>query len=548
MIKKRRQARSRQGLEASSLNKELLRAHYQVVKTIREGGFALVKLAKHLLTDTLVAVKVLNKRDCRFFATELELLKCVDHPNIIKLYEVVDTEEHLYLVMEYVDGGDLVDYLQKVDRLGEEAARLLFGQILRAVQYCHDHGIVHRDLKAENVLLDGRGAAKLCDFGLSARFSLGEQLTRGCGTMAYWAPEMFKQEGYQGPKVDVWSLGVLLYYMVMGEVPYDGKSWVVLRRQVLEGKVKLRKCFSPELRGILAYMMTVDPEKRPTVKQVMSHPWLQQTRRESPRPSQMTPDRPDPSILLVMSRYLGFDAGEVQAALSAKTFDSAMATYRILQEQQDKGRDLTSLVRQLLPGLQSCPSPAHPSCGRRVCLKRASAPPGHPDRLPAEQEEESGRRATLSLCVPCLFCSPCISGTEGTKGRKPCPAPTAEPAAEAGTPSFPKGQLSKVTCPAPEQDRQVGSRADSLPHILHNTWMRPPAGEKISSAAPGPATMKAEQEMEGPKPPPPARTETSEPSAQPTESKKNEQLGHWKRLKKNIIQCFQRLGCLSHSR
>ncbi|KAM4874042.1 sperm motility kinase 4A-like [Thomomys bottae] len=568
MISKLRQARSRRGRRARSSDQELLRAGYRVLRTLREGGFARVQLAEHLLTDTLVAVKALDKRESPFFATELELLGSVEHPNIVRLYEVVDTEERVYLVMEYLDGGDLVDHLQKVDRLEEAAARPLFGQILRAVQYCHDHGIVHRDLKAENVLLDGKGAAKLCDFGLSARFSPGEQLTRECGTLAYWAPELFKQEGYQGPKVDVWSLGVLLYYMVMGHLPYDGRSWVVLRRQVLEGRFKLRTRFSPELKGILAYLMTADPKKRPSVWQVMHHPWLRQTEAASPSPSQVVLDRPDPAILQIMSCYLGFDPGEVRAGLSGRTFNGAMATYRMLYHQQDQSQDLRRLVRQPLPGPPPCPSPAHPSY-RHVPFKRASAPDCHPATcLPAEQqqqeEEESGRRRARSVCLPCLLWNPSKTGPRGkTEGRKSLLAPASVPAAAVYLPTC---HSSELPCPAPEQERQVSSRADSLPCILHNTWTWGAQRERdLSSAVPGPeasdpswkgpgetqessklasespavemSTRGTEAEMEGSPPPPlgSAAAETSTPA--------NERGRGWERLKKNIASYFRKMCC-----
>ncbi|XP_012879442.1 PREDICTED: serine/threonine-protein kinase MARK2-like [Dipodomys ordii] len=147
------------GLEASSSHEELLRAHYRVLRTIGEGGFASVQLAKHLPTDSLVTVKTINKRDCPSVYTELDILKSVEHPNIIKLYKVVEAEQQLNLVMEYLEGGDLADYVYKVGRLREQEARLLFRQIMRAVRYCHDHGIIHWDLKAENILQPGHSQA-----------------------------------------------------------------------------------------------------------------------------------------------------------------------------------------------------------------------------------------------------------------------------------------------------------------------------------------------------------------------------------------------------
>ncbi|XP_048193488.1 sperm motility kinase 2B-like [Perognathus longimembris pacificus] len=551
---------SRQGLGASSSTKELLMAHYQVLRTIREEGFAPIKLARHLPTDTLVAVKILHQRDRDFFAVEVDILKSVDHQNIVKLYEVIETKERLYLVMEYLDIGDLVDHLQKVDRMEEEAARPLFWQILRGVKYCHDNGIAHRDLKAENILLDSRGTAKLCDFGLSTRFSPGEELYRECGTLAYLAPEMLKHQRYQGPKVDVWSLGVLLYYMVMGDVPYKGRSWVVLKAQVLAGKFKIRKCFSPELRGLLAYMMTANPNQRPSVWQVMRHPWFRHHEATLPSASQTVQKQPDPAILQIMSTYLGFAPGEVRAALSGRTFNAAMATFQILQEQQDQGQTLTSLVRRPLPGPPPCPSPVHPSC-QNVPFKRASAPVRHPAAgLPAEQQrEKGGRKDGRSVTLSCLLWSPSITVTDGeTEGSQPPPAPAA------ATRSLPMGQPRELTCLAPEQEKHVGSRADSLPHILYNTWTWGTKGERdISSAAPHLETSAQEWKDPG------ETEERSEPASKPTaaetptrgteaamgcsappssdsagaETSTNGRGRHWTRLKKCITNCLRKMCC-----
>ncbi|XP_048195698.1 sperm motility kinase 4A-like [Perognathus longimembris pacificus] len=563
MFSKRSEERSLHSLEASSSYRELLKAHYQVLKTIRKGGFAPVRLARHLLTNTLVAVKVLDKRDSEFFPTEVEIFKSVDHPNITKLYEVIETEDWLFIVMEYLEGGDLSNYLKKVERMREEQARPMFQQILRAVKYCHDNGIAHRDLKAENILLDGRGQVKLCDFGLSTWFLPQQKLEETCGTLAYWAPEMFNQQRYQGPKVDVWSLGVLLYYMVMGDVPYPGTSWIEVKKQVLGGKFLLRKCFSPELRGLLAFLMTFEPKKRPTVRQVMHHPWLRKIAAASSSPSQTLLDQPDPAILNIMSVYFGFEPGEVRAALDEKKFNAAMATYLILQDQQDGSKYFKRLMRCPLPGPPPCPSPAHPSY-KNAPFRRASAPVCHPAAgLPAEQQEEEGdRKVTRSVCLPCLLRNPCMTCTDWeTEGIQP------PPALAAAAVCLTMGQPSEQTCPAPEEERHEGSRANSRPLVLYNTWTGDMKRERaISSAAPGPEgsdtswkgsaeeqesnklppgpaarkmpSRDTAQKMEGSKPPP-----NSPAPTKPTESPANEQLGRFQSFRKNIINCFRRLCC-----
>ncbi|XP_069878982.1 sperm motility kinase 4A-like [Dipodomys merriami] len=508
MASKRREAKSWQSLEAISVKNELLKAHYQLLRTIGEGGFAPVKLARHLPTDSLVAVKVLDKRDIPFFANELDILKTVDHPNIVRLFEVVESEERIYLVMEYLDGGDLTDLLKKVQRMREDEARQVFRQVLRAIKYCHDNGIAHRDIKPDNIILDSKGTAKLGDFGFSVRVQPGQELEGECGTMAYWAPEIFKQQHYQGPKVDVWGLGVVLYYMVMGNVPYTGRSWIVLRKQVLRGRFELRKSFSSELCGMLAYLLTEDPKKRPSVKQIIRHPWLRPMVSTSPSLKARTPNKPDPTILYVMAVYLGFDPADVREALSDRKFNAAMGTYRILQGQQDKGRNLTRLMKRLLPLRPPCPSPAFPGA-LPLHIKRASAPARHRRPVPVDQpdeEEEDGRRKrSASICLPCLLCSPCMTGTGRVMVDRKSLSPAA--AAAGATTTLP-------TCPTPETP--AVSRDESLPNILYNTWTQAKQREKrekdISSATPGPeaADAKAPEDVEVviqlPSEPPPAET------------------------------------------
>ncbi|XP_048214606.1 sperm motility kinase 4A-like [Perognathus longimembris pacificus] len=566
------------GFWGSTSARELRRARYGVLRTIRRGGFAPIKLAKHLPTDSLVAVKILDKTDIDFSASEADILKSVEHQNIVKLFQVVETRERLYLVMEYID-RDLADYVQEVDCMDEEEARQIFWQILSGVKYCHDNFIAHRDLKAENILLDSRGTAKLCDFGLSIRFLPRQLLDMECGTMAYWPPEMFKQQRYQGPKMDVWSLGVLLYYMVMGELPYKGGSRVVLREQVLSGVFLVRRSFSRELRGILAYMMKSDPELRPSVWQLMHHRWFRQHEAALACPTQKVQEQPDPTILHIMSTYLGFAPEEVLEALSGRTFNAARATFHILQQQQDLGQNLANLARLMrypLPGPPPCPSPVQPFC-RKVPFKRASAPVRHPATgLPAEQQEEGSRKGTRSVHLPSVLWSSRTSATDGeTEDSQPPPAPAA-----AAAMTLPMDQPRELTClgpeqenhvgsradslPAPKQEKQVGIRSDSLPDILYNTWTRGSEGERdISSAAPhqetsaeeckdpGETEERSEVALETSEAETPTRSTeaamegSAPPSSDPadTETSTNGRGRRWKRLKQYIGNCLKKFCC-----
>ncbi|XP_048193649.1 sperm motility kinase 4A-like [Perognathus longimembris pacificus] len=542
MIRKSRQVRFLWDPQVISTTKELRGAHYEVLRTIARGAFAPIKLARHLLTDSLVAVKILNKIDSEFFMTEVDILKSVEHQNIVKLFEVVETEERMYLVMEYLD-GDLADYVQMVGRMEEELARPIFWQILGGVKYCHDHCIAHRDLKAENVLLNSRGIAKISDFGLSTRFLPRQELQRVCGTMTYWPPEIFKHQKYQGPKMDVWSLGVLLYYIVMGELPFKGRSWVVLKEQVPAGIFKIRKGLSPEFLGVLSYMMTANPKLRPSVWQVMSHSWFGEIEEEPPSLIETVEKQPDPTILQLMNSYLGIPPEEVQAALSGRIFNAASATFKILQDQQEQGQELTCLVRHPLPGPPPCPSPVDSSC-RNLPFKRASAPVRHPAAgLPDEQqEEEGGRKGTRSVCLPYILWSPSTSVTDGkTEGSQSTPAPAA------AAKSIPTGQPRELTCPAPEKQQQMGKRAGSLPNILYNLWTWNTEGERdISSAAPhlepsvqeckDPGETEERSEIA-------SETTVAETPSRGTEAVMGLRGRLWKRLKKVAKRCRKMCCC-----
>uniref|UniRef100_A0A673CW65 non-specific serine/threonine protein kinase n=1 Tax=Sphaeramia orbicularis TaxID=375764 RepID=A0A673CW65_9TELE len=302
--------------------------NYRLLKTIGKGNFAKVKLARHVLTGKEVAPCV--ARFSQLFR-EVRIMKMLNHPNIVKLFEVIETEKTLYLVMEYASGGEVFDYLVAHGRMKEKEARAKFRQIVSAVQYCHQKCIVHRDLKAENLLLDADMNIKIADFGFSNEFTLGNKLDTFCGSPPYAAPELFQGKKYDGPEVDVWSLGVILYTLVSGSLPFDGQNLKELRERVLRGKYRIPFYMSTDCENLLKKFLILNPSKRGSLEQIMRDRWMNVGYEEDelkpyiePQPDYKDPRRTD--IMLQM----GFSQEEIQDSLVNQKYNDVMATYLLL--------------------------------------------------------------------------------------------------------------------------------------------------------------------------------------------------------------------------
>ncbi|AFZ81659.1 protein kinase domain-containing protein [Theileria equi strain WA] len=205
---------------------------------------------------------------------EITAISGLYHPNIIQLYELIDTPDTLFIIMEYVDGGELFEYVSQKSRLREVEAIRLFRQILSAVDFCHRRMLCHRDLKPENILLDKCMNIKLGDFGLSNFMRDGECLKTPCGSPNYASPEVICGKPYSGPEVDIWSCGIILYVLLCGALPFDDDEM-----PVLFGKIKLGKFYIPghitkDAKWLLLRMLDANPQTRITMEELMSHPWL----------------------------------------------------------------------------------------------------------------------------------------------------------------------------------------------------------------------------------------------------------------------------------
>eukprot|EP00934_Nitzschia_sp_Nitz4_P006442 Nitzschia sp. Nitz4//scaffold35_size145790//57757//60038//NITZ4_003022-RA/size145790-augustus-gene-0.115-mRNA-1//1//CDS//3329549100//6432//frame0 len=250
-------------------------------KNLGIGAFGKVKLATHVVTGHKVAVKILNKAKIKQLGMEekvrreINILHLCTHPHIIRLYEVIDTPTDIFLVNEYVSGGELFDYIVSKGRLSADEARNFFHQIISGVEYCHFQKIVHRDLKPENLLLDAKLNIKIADFGLSNLMRDGDFLRTSCGSPNYAAPEVISGNLYAGPEVDVWSCGVILYALLCGSLPFDDESIPSLFRKIKSGMYSLPTYLSQLAKNLIPRMLEVDPMKRITIPEIRLHPWFQ---------------------------------------------------------------------------------------------------------------------------------------------------------------------------------------------------------------------------------------------------------------------------------
>ncbi|XP_029611127.1 MAP/microtubule affinity-regulating kinase 3 isoform X7 [Salmo trutta] len=310
--------------------------NYRLLKTIGKGNFAKVKLARHILTGREVAIKIidktqLNPTSLQKLFREVRIMKILNHPNIVKLFEVIETEKTLYLVMEYASGGEVFDYLVAHGRMKEKEARAKFRQIVSAVQYCHQKNIVHRDLKAENLLLDADMNIKIADFGFSNEFTMGSKLDTFCGSPPYAAPELFQGKKYDGPEVDVWSLGVILYTLVSGSLPFDGQNLKELRERVLRGKYRIPFYMSTDCENLLKRFLVLNPSKRGTLEQIMKDRWINAGLEENELKPFMEPEQDitDQKRIDIMVE-MGYTQEEVTESLTRMKYDEITATYLLL--------------------------------------------------------------------------------------------------------------------------------------------------------------------------------------------------------------------------
>lgn len=317
---------------------------YILGKTVGEGTFGKVKIAVHIPTGEKVAVKILEKSkikdqaDVRRVNREIKILKKTRHSNIIQLYEVIDTSNAIYLMMENADGGEMFDYIVEHRHVSELQACKFFHQIVDGTEVLHKNEITHRDLKPENLLLknspDG-WIVKIVDFGLSNTHEGGKYLTTACGSPCYAAPEMIAGHSYFGPIADMWSIGVILFALVCGYLPFEDPNTAQLYKKILSGEYKTARWISHDVKDLLSKILDVDPKKRYTAAQIRIHPWYRMVD-DSAIPKDQVHESSfseifKPETLAAVDKA-GFDAQAVSDAVSSNACNSLSALYYLFEQ------------------------------------------------------------------------------------------------------------------------------------------------------------------------------------------------------------------------
>ncbi|CBN75286.1 Serine/threonine protein kinase [Ectocarpus siliculosus] len=266
---------------------------YKVNEFLGKGGFGEVRVGEHQLTGERVALKFLRKSAIADMGaaerttTEIQCLTALKHPNIIRLVQHINSSQNVIMVFELAEGGDLYQFLcgapgQRVD---EEEGRAVFRQIVSGVGYAHNQHICHRDMKLDNVLLSRPGClkeVKLADFGLSDFYRPGATMRTNCGSISYLAPEVFRGTSNAGPPLDVWSIGVILFALLCGRLPFEGSDLqgtnrpreAAIRRRIMECRYKPVESLSPEAKDLLRRMLKLDPNERASIPEIFNHSWL----------------------------------------------------------------------------------------------------------------------------------------------------------------------------------------------------------------------------------------------------------------------------------
>ncbi|BGP27813.1 serine/threonine protein kinase [Rhodotorula toruloides] len=388
---------------ATELTKKEIRSigGYSLGRVIGEGTFGKVRLGVHRLTGTRVAIKQVPKSLPSYSPTDpsspLSLLtreihhhRRLRHPHVLSLFELIATESSIYLITELCAGGELFDYLVEHGRLSLRETRRIFGQLVLGVAYLHREGVVHRDLKLENVLLDENVNVKIADLGFGREFEKGKWLETRVGTLGYMAPEVVAGSKYLGEQVDVWSLGVILYALVTGSLPFDDDDESIMRQLILDCKYEMPDWLDEDASSLIRSILTRDPLLRPSLKQILAHPFFTRPPPAAPEASSSTGSSPSiapKNPLLAPPVMVGEPKGSplapsVPSTEILSTSPDSMLSMSAVRRGKQRALDTDSSVfstsvqpRSLPPSLRQT-SPPSPFSAIPPHLSAASSPIG----------------------------------------------------------------------------------------------------------------------------------------------------------------------------
>ncbi|CAF3834210.1 unnamed protein product [Adineta steineri] len=288
---------------------------YRILKDIGLGNFSRVKLGQHLLAKEKVAIKILDKTKLdnstqRLLLREITSTEKLHHPNIIRLYEVIETIKEIYIVVEYASGGDLYSRITEHGKMAEDEAKIIFAQITAAVDHMHSKNIVHRDIKSENVFFAKEHLIKLGDLGFSTYTEKNQTLTTFCGSPPYAAPELYRDENYIGIYVDIWALGITLYFMITGLMPFRGENLVKLKKSIIDGNFSIPPYVSDQCQDLICGLLSYEKLERWSIDKIRSCPWLS---REN------FPEEFQPFALNLSYDWIPLSKTKTQSSISART-------------------------------------------------------------------------------------------------------------------------------------------------------------------------------------------------------------------------------------